>query len=121
MLPFIWMCHFLAEKKLLDYRDVQFMFNRGDYTEMNSFLGSCDWSVDNNDIDRTVCNFYNNVYEAIYRFIPLKTFAPSRYPKWFNTELIHMVQYKRTGSREDYLRFRELRAGCHELGSCLYS
>ncbi|KAL3288999.1 hypothetical protein HHI36_003442, partial [Cryptolaemus montrouzieri] len=30
-------------------------------------------------------------------------------------------QYKRTGYREDYLRFRELRAGCHELGSCLYS
>ncbi|KAL3289687.1 hypothetical protein HHI36_023090 [Cryptolaemus montrouzieri] len=72
---------FLAEKKRLDYRDVQFMFNRGDYIGMNSFLGSCDWSVDNNDIDRTVCKFYNNVYEAMYRFIPLKTFAPSRYPK----------------------------------------
>ncbi|KAL3278824.1 hypothetical protein HHI36_016344 [Cryptolaemus montrouzieri] len=65
----------------------------------------------------------------MYRFIPLKTFAPSRYPKWFNSELIHMVrrknradrQYKRTGSREDYLRFRELRAACRELGSCLYS
>ncbi|KAL3286242.1 hypothetical protein HHI36_000753 [Cryptolaemus montrouzieri] len=64
----------------------------------------------------------------MYRFIPLKTFAPSRYPKWFNSQLLHMVrrknrahrQYKRTGSREDYLRFRELRASCHELGSCLY-
>ncbi|KAL3272166.1 hypothetical protein HHI36_022650 [Cryptolaemus montrouzieri] len=76
---------FLAEKKRLDYRDVQFMFNRGDYIGMNSFLGSCDWSVDNNDIDRTVCKFYNNVYGVMYRFIPLKTFAPSRYPKWFNS------------------------------------
>ncbi|KAL3290456.1 hypothetical protein HHI36_023797 [Cryptolaemus montrouzieri] len=82
---------FLAEIKRLDYRDVQFIFNRADYIGMNSFLGTCDWSVDNIDIDRTVCKFYNNVY-ATYRFIPLKTFAPSRYPKWFDSELIHMVR-----------------------------
>ncbi|KAL3266341.1 hypothetical protein HHI36_010519, partial [Cryptolaemus montrouzieri] len=45
---------FLAEKERLDYRDVQFMFNRDNYIGMNSFSGSCDGSVDNDDIDRTV-------------------------------------------------------------------
>ncbi|KAL3269521.1 hypothetical protein HHI36_008587 [Cryptolaemus montrouzieri] len=48
---------FLAEKERLDYRDVQFMFNKGDYIGMNNFLGSSDWSVDNDDMDRTVCKF----------------------------------------------------------------
>lgn len=106
----------------------QFDFDKGNYMGLNNFLASCDWNFDNMDIDQAVSKFYQQLYEGLYRFIPLRREKGSRYPSWFNGELIGLVNAKRRAHRNyitssnprDYQYFSYLRNHCKKLSKSLY-
>lgn len=90
-------------------------FKCADYTSLNDFFATVDWLTlfKGCDIDGAVNQFYEILYAAIDRHVPIKSYSSSSFPVWFSSELRRLVRQKRlahkryqeTKSMNDYLIF----------------
>ncbi|KAL3274771.1 hypothetical protein HHI36_019557 [Cryptolaemus montrouzieri] len=55
-------------------------------------LSYCEWNF---DIEVSVSKFYDNVYEGLNRFVPMKPSRSSKYPRWYSGELINLISSKK--------------------------
>ncbi|KAF6208516.1 hypothetical protein GE061_016974 [Apolygus lucorum] len=107
-----------------------FNFKRGNYTSMDGWLASHNWSTLHSlPINDAVDSFYSILNEAIALFVPKTVAFTSNYPKWFSSELIQLVRrknfahhrFKITSSLDDYKAFSHLRAKCRSSSRECYS
>lgn len=98
-------------------------FKSGNYTAMSHFLCSFDWEATFSlSLEESALIFNNALINAIDKYVPLKVFSPSKFPRWaslyfksliFSKKQAHK-KCKRINSTIDYLAFCELRAKCKE-------
>lgn len=96
-----------------------YVFDRVDFSELNKFYGSIDWSFicTTSDIDLAVQKFYEILFEGIDIYVPKRTFKSQKYPCWFDKELRKLIakknrlhkKFKRSGSQVDYEAFSSIR------------
>lgn len=109
------------------YRD----YKSADYKSMLRYLGSLDWenTFSLYSIDDSAVVFNDALLSSINKFVPIKVFSPSKFPKWTSTILKNLIitkkkahaVYKRTKSISDYLVFSEYRAKCKRQSEVDYS
>ena len=108
------------------YRD----FKSGDYTTMSHFLGSFDWEYTFSllNLEESASFFNDTLLNAIDKFVPLKVFSLSKFPRWTSHYLKGLIfdkkqahkKFKRTSSPKDYFIFSELRAKCKQCSNFDY-
>ncbi|KAF0701871.1 Reverse transcriptase domain-containing protein, partial [Aphis craccivora] len=80
-------------------------------------------------LDDSAVVFNDALLSSINKFVPIKGFSPSKFPKWTSTILKNLIitkkkahsVYKRTKSISDYLVFSEYRAKCKRQSKVDYS
>lgn len=67
---------------------------------LSGYLNSIDWKsiFDLGDIDHATKTFYKYLYTAFDMHVPVKSFTPSNYPKWFTSELKLLIKQKKIGT-----------------------
>ncbi|KAL5233002.1 hypothetical protein ACI65C_000412 [Semiaphis heraclei] len=110
-----------------EYRD----YKSADYKSMLRYLGSFDWenTFSLYSVDDSAVVFNDALLSSIHKFVPIKVFSPSKFPKWTSTILKNLIitkkkahaVYKRTKSISDYLVFSEYRAKCKRQSKVDYS
>ncbi|KAL5239520.1 hypothetical protein ACI65C_006930 [Semiaphis heraclei] len=110
-----------------EYRD----YKSADYKSMLRYLGSFDWenTFSLYSVDDSAVVFNDALLSTIHKFVPIKVFSPSKFPKWTSTILKNLIitkkkahaVYKRTKSISDYLVFSEYRAKCKRQSKVDYS
>ena len=68
-------------------------------------------------------SLYSHLNDVIEAFVPVRTFRPSLYPRWFSPRLKSLIRdkkrahmmYKTSNSRSDYLLFSSIRSQCKLL------
>ncbi|XP_060873849.1 uncharacterized protein LOC132947567 [Metopolophium dirhodum] len=109
------------------YRD----YKLADYKSMLLYLGSFDWenTFSLYSVDDSAVVFNDALLSSINKFVPIKVFSPSKFPKWTSTILKNLIitkkkahaVYKRSKSLSDYLVFSEYRAKCKRQSKVDYS
>ena len=102
-----------------------FDFKRGDYPSIINHLNAIDWDSESRGInpDLAVDSLYSHLNDVIEAFVPVRTFRPSLYPRWFSSRLKSLIRdkkrahimYKTSNSRSDYLLFSSIRSQCKLL------
>lgn len=111
--------------------NIRYNFKKGNYTQLYSDLLHIDWSVLNSctNVDDACTQFYNILYEALNKSIPLiRSTNKSKYPKWFTQEIIRNVKMKKyfhnkwkcTGSIFYHNEFKRMRRHVKYLTSVSY-
>jgi len=109
------------------YRD----YKSADYKSVVAYLESFDWenTFSLYSIDDSAVVFNDALLSSINKFVPIKIFSPSKFPKWTSTILksfiitkkkAHAI-YKRTKSKSDYLVFSKFRAKSKRQSKVDYS
>lgn len=108
-------------------------FKSGDYTAISLFLDSFDWENTflSLSLEESASLFNDVLLNAIDKYVPLKVFSPSKFPRWTSHHLKSLIfdkkqahkKFKCTSSPKDYLVFSELRAKCKQRSNfdhCAY-
>ncbi|XP_044767177.1 uncharacterized protein LOC123323041 [Coccinella septempunctata] len=106
---------------LTDSDSLTYDFKNCNYTELNNYFHSVDWSFCSSfDIDRAVAYFYHVVYNGIEMFVPKRVRGRGTFPHWFSKELKILIKrkkkaharFKASNLPDDYEVFRDLRNQC---------
>ena len=106
-------------------RDFYFNYKDADFVSLNDYLCSVPWDniLLGLDVDSMLNVFYNELYNALHLFVPLKRVSARKFPRWFSCELKQLVVQKKlahksfrtSGHPSDYERFSTLRSSCSKL------
>lgn len=110
--------------KVIDPTIVKRNFEKADYPKIVEFLSTYNWAYDltckSSSLDEALEYFYNVIYQAIDNFVPLQKYYTSKFPKWFDSELINLTydkkiahkRYKINRTLDNYIAFSTLRKDC---------
>lgn len=118
-------------KDFLSFDNAYFDFKSVNFSEFNNYITSIQWDClySMSDINQALQYFYEIIYDAIYKFVPIKRFRSSNFPVWFSSQLKTLViekkiahqNYKDTNSEEFLIQFRNLRRQCKELSKICHN
>jgi hypothetical protein len=112
----------VTEERILNY-------HKADFAKINDRLFTTDWTfLECLPLTDGLTEFYRILHGIVAAFVPITTFTPSKYPRWFSSELIRKINdkkaahrlYKLSGGLSDYRRFQELRRDCRKLTDHCY-
>lgn len=121
--PFIVECDIICDNNVDSESVIYYYdFNAASYSDLSNYLSNVDWTniLSNNDVDEAVKIFYDHIYKARDYFVPVKRKIISKYPPWFDSEIINLIgakksahrAYKLTKNLSEYKTFSDLRKLC---------
>ena len=122
----------IAQTENLETEFCVYDFMNGNYPLLNDYFASICWDkcFEGLGLDEMVAIFYEILSVGMETYIPRKIIRtkPSRYPKWFNSELKTLchkkikahTKFKQSGNLQDYLYFKSLRSQRKKLSKELY-
>lgn len=106
-------------------RKLYWNFKKANYLGICTQLNLVNWSsiFQGKDVNDCVKCFYDYMYDAIQRYVPVNLTKRLSYPKWCSSTLIKLIEkkksahaaYKRTGSMSCHQKFVSLRSTCKQL------
>lgn len=89
---------------VMDQSTPIYNFAKADYVKINEELFSYDWDslLEKDDLNDAVENFYKIIFESFNRHVPTFFNISSKYPKWFNKDLIKLLKRKKDLSKKLY-------------------
>lgn len=109
---------------------VKYLYNKGNYEQINKELSSVSWNVElrNKPLDEAIGYFYDVIRSLRDKHIPTGSFKSQFYPKWYSAALIKLIKekykfirkYRIYNNKTDLLSFKCLRDRARNLEHSCY-